>query len=151
MNKSKLPIRACSGVFLYTKDDRFLLAEKNRPNHPWQLPQGGVEKGETHAEAAKREIQEELGLKLEKLTEAEVIHTYEWPKKLQSERGFWGQEVHFFLAELPLNQEIKYDPDNLDEPQNSKIVTISEAEKLLKDPLYFEIIKKLHAQANQIK
>lgn len=150
MQISKLPIRQCSAVFIFTTDKRFLLAEKNRENHRWQLPQGGVEEGESHADAAQREVREELGLSLEKLTPTEIIHTYEWPSEHQAKRGFWGQAVHFFLAPLPPNQEIKYDRIHTDEPQNSKLVTLDEAEKLVTAE-YFQIIKKLHAQAHQTK
>lgn len=149
MNNANLPIRQCSAVFLYTPDGRFLLAEKNRPKFSWQLAQGGVEEGESHANAAIRETEEELGLKLKNVTDSGLTYTYEWPKEQQEKRGFWGQEVHFFLAPLPLDQEIKYNPDTPEEPQNSQLVTLNEAEKMLANPPYFEIIKQLYAQANQ--
>jgi len=149
MNNHKLTVRPCVAVFLYTEDGRFLLAEKNRPHNRWQIAQGGVEEGESHAEGARREMREELGLELSHLTPTSLTYIYEWPEVQKKLRGFWGQEVHFFLAKLPTDQKIKYNAADPKEPQNSKLVTLAEAEKLIENPAYFQIIQKLHAQAHQ--
>jgi len=43
-------------------DGRRLLLGHASPSPRWDIPKGGVEPGESHAEAARRELQEETGL-----------------------------------------------------------------------------------------
>ena len=50
--------------------DQILLVRKPRPSDAWQLPQGGIEEGETCEQAALRELLEETGLRLDA-----VIHS----------------------------------------------------------------------------
>lgn len=42
----------------------------------WHLPGGGVEEGESIAEAIIRELKEELDLNVTAVTETSVVHTY---------------------------------------------------------------------------
>lgn len=50
------------------KDDQLLLVKHTYiPQTAWTFPGGKIEKGETPEDAAKREMREELGLKLERL------------------------------------------------------------------------------------
>jgi 8-oxo-dGTP diphosphatase len=55
--------RAASGVLFFDTEGRILLI---RPSYKpgWELPGGYVESGETPTQAAVREVQEELGIKL---------------------------------------------------------------------------------------
>lgn len=63
--------RATSRLLLIDRDDRILLFlqyGKDRAVPPrWITPGGGVDPGETHDEAAVRELREETGLELEDL------------------------------------------------------------------------------------
>ena len=45
-----------------TGDARFLLVRASRPPHPWVLPKGHVEAGETPEQTARREVLEEAGV-----------------------------------------------------------------------------------------
>ena len=82
-----------------------LMAE--RSDHPgsWQFPQGGVEDGESEAQAVHREIAEELGLfRCEILkTSAKRTH-YKWPGHKPTPRGYErgnvGQEQTWFLLRI---------------------------------------------------
>ena len=49
------------------KDDKYFIAQRNRNKHmglSWEFPGGKVEKGETFEIALKREIKEELNIKI---------------------------------------------------------------------------------------
>ncbi len=148
MSNLSLSLRQCVSVFLYTSDGRFLLVKKNRPKHAWQLPQGGVESGESIEQALHREVKEELGFILGYVRSANKTHTYRWPMKIQSKRGFCGQCVHFFIASYPQGQEIIYNVDDPYEPQSSRLVSLAEARKIIDSNEYFFIIQELYAQAS---
>lgn len=54
--------RPCVLIALLNQKGQVLVGERNDINKPtWQLPQGGIEIGESTSEAAKREMREEIG------------------------------------------------------------------------------------------
>ncbi|MDO5659251.1 MAG: RNA pyrophosphohydrolase [Paracoccus sp. (in: a-proteobacteria)] len=58
-----LPYRPCAGVVLINRDGLVFAGQRiDNPGHAWQMPQGGIDKGETPREAALRELGEETGL-----------------------------------------------------------------------------------------
>ncbi|KAL7337272.1 NUDIX hydrolase domain-like protein, partial [Rhodotorula toruloides] len=69
---------------LERKADRtlYLLLKKNRKEHAWQFPQGGVEGEESLLEAAKRELHEETGVNVDVWPSGRVpagAYTYPFP------------------------------------------------------------------------
>ncbi len=81
-----------------------LLLHKPRKRDAWQLPQGGVEQGETIAQAAAREVQEEAGLVLgEPVCVSAAEYTYDFPAEFVARQQpvNCGQRLNFvaFLAE----------------------------------------------------
>lgn len=76
--------RLTSRVLLFDRDDRILLFLTAAPDSSgvarWLTPGGGVDPGETHLQAALRELEEETGLRLDALTGPVWAHDFdvEW-------------------------------------------------------------------------
>ncbi len=61
---SNLPLRKGVGVVLLNKNNKIFVAKRiDNPNDFWQMPQGGIDKGENPSEAALRELKEETSIK----------------------------------------------------------------------------------------
>lgn len=57
-----LPYRACVGVVLARPDGSIFTGERIDTPGAWQMPQGGIDEGETAETAALRELEEETGV-----------------------------------------------------------------------------------------
>ena len=81
---SDLPYRPCVGIMLFNKDGKVFVGQRiDQTVEGWQMPQGGIDKGETPKQAALRELQEEVGTdKAEILGEMEDWITYDLPAHL---------------------------------------------------------------------
>ena len=67
-NKNKLPLRVGVGIVLLNNDNKIFVGKRiDNPNNFWQMPQGGVDGNENFFDAAKRELEEETGVKSIKL------------------------------------------------------------------------------------
>ena len=59
---AKLPYRRNVGVMLMNADGHVFVGQRlDNPGPAWQMPQGGIDKGETPKDAALRELEEETG------------------------------------------------------------------------------------------
>ncbi len=61
--QSNLPYRPCVGILLINSDDKIFVGERRDTPGAWQMPQGGIDEGETPEAAARRELKEETGIK----------------------------------------------------------------------------------------
>lgn len=80
------------GIMLLNRDGRAFVGRRiNMPAgmSAWQMPQGGIDPGETPRQAALRELAEEAGTdKAEILGESRVWRHYELPEDVAG--GIWG-------------------------------------------------------------
>ncbi len=84
----------CFSLVLVKRGQRFLLVHERKHGQGWYLPAGGVEPGETFAEAALRETREEAGIDIELEGVLKIQHT-----PIQITSGAGGARIRvFFLA-----------------------------------------------------
>ena len=105
MNMQKLPMRNGVGVIILNNENKvFVGKRKDNPVNKWQMPQGGVEKGESYLSAMKRELYEETSIKsIEILNEINGFFEYELPKNLVGiiwKGKFRGQKQKWFIAKF---------------------------------------------------
>jgi putative (di)nucleoside polyphosphate hydrolase len=85
------PYRPCVGLMLVNRRGAVFVGNRiDTPGDHWQMPQGGVDEGETPQEAALRELGEEVGLApdlVEVLAESRDWHAYDLPAGLS--RRVW--------------------------------------------------------------
>jgi putative (di)nucleoside polyphosphate hydrolase len=77
----------------------------------WQLPQGGIDVGESAWQSIKREMAEELGTdKFKIIKYIPQFHKYKWPKVNQLQRGYRGQIQDLFILRFTgQDSDIKLD------------------------------------------
>ena len=64
MKKQDLPMRKGVGIIVLNKDNQVFVGKRiDNPGNKWQMPQGGVDKGEDYISAMKRELIEETSIK----------------------------------------------------------------------------------------
>ena len=105
MNMQKLPMRNGVGVIILNNENKvFVGKRKDNPVNKWQMPQGGVEIGESYLSAMKRELYEETSIKSIKiLREIDGFFEYELPKNLIGKiwKGkFRGQRQKWFIVKF---------------------------------------------------
>jgi putative (di)nucleoside polyphosphate hydrolase len=98
---ARLGYRKGVGIMLLNARDRVFVARRiDMPSAAWQMPQGGIDAGETPLEAAWREMLEEVGTdRAELLAESRNWLRYDLPPELARQlwRGrFRGQEQKWF-------------------------------------------------------
>jgi putative (di)nucleoside polyphosphate hydrolase len=93
--------RANVGAVIADRAGRVLAFRRARvAGEAWQLPQGGIEPGETPLAAVYREVKEETGIDpqhLEPLAETAGWLTYELPEQYRSSKTGRGQTQKWFL------------------------------------------------------
>jgi putative (di)nucleoside polyphosphate hydrolase len=95
--------RQCVGIMLLNGGGHVLVARRaDMPATPaWQMPQGGINPGETPRQAALRELEEEIGTaKAQILAESRDWMTYDFPGRLASrmwDGRYRGQRQKWFL------------------------------------------------------
>ena len=103
MKQNELPLRLGVGIIVLNKENKvFVGKRKDNPINKWQMPQGGVDRGENLINAMKRELKEETSIRsIEILKELEGWTEYELPDYLLGKiwRGkYRGQKQKWFIV-----------------------------------------------------
>ena len=105
---SELPLRNGVGIVVLNKDNKVFVAKRiDNPKNFWQMPQGGVDKGEDFLRAAYRELKEETSIKsVELINELDGTITYELPDRLLGiiwKGKYRGQRQKWFVMRFTGN------------------------------------------------
>ena len=98
-----LPLRLGVGIVVLNRKNEVFVAKRiDNPKNFWQMPQGGVDKGEKFYDAAKRELKEETNIKTIKfIKEIDGFISYLLPNELLGIiwRGkYKGQKQKWFIV-----------------------------------------------------
>ena len=105
MTKQNLPLRNGVGAIILNGENKvFVGKRRDNPIDRWQMPQGGVDVGETYLDAMKREIFEETSIKnIKILKELDGFFSYELPRNLVGviwQGKFKGQKQKWFIVKF---------------------------------------------------
>ena len=115
---NQLPLRIGVGIILLNHENKVFVGKRiDNPKNFWQMPQGGVDKNENFLEAAKRELQEETGIKsVQLIKELTSWLIYELPENLLGkvlEGKYRGQKQKWFIMKfIGKNEEINVKTKN---------------------------------------
>ena len=109
MSQKKLPLRIGVGaIVLNNKNKIFVGKRADNPVNKWQMPQGGVNKGENLINAMKRELMEETSIQnIKVLKKIDRWFKYELPKDLLGiiwKGKFRGQKQKWFIVRFIGNE-----------------------------------------------
>lgn len=102
VDPASLPYRPCVGIMLLNRRGEVFVARRTGSQADWQMPQGGIDKGEDARAAGLRELGEEIGTaEAEILAVTAATHRYDLPADLVGKvwGGRWrGQEQVWIAA-----------------------------------------------------
>ena len=152
MANHQLPMRTGVGIIVLNNNNQvFVGKRKDNPGDKWQMPQGGVDKGEDFITAMRRELIEETSIKnIRILKEIQNMYEYELPKNLVGiiwKGRFRGQRQKWFITKfLGKDDEINLDtqhPEFIDwkwiDPQDLPEVIVD-----FKKELYLNLLKEIN-------
>jgi len=117
-NNKQLPLRIGVGIILLNHENKVFVGKRiDNPKNFWQMPQGGVDQDENFLQAAKRELEEETGIKsVELVKELNGWLGYDLPENLLGkvlEGKYRGQKQKWFIMKfVGKNEEINIKTKN---------------------------------------
>ena len=109
MTEKKLPLRIGVGAIVLNSENKIFVGKRaDNPIDKWQMPQGGVDKGENFISAMKRELKEETSIQnIKILKQIDQWFEYELPKNLLGiiwKGKFRGQKQKWFVVRFIGNE-----------------------------------------------
>lgn len=112
--------RPCVGIALFNREGHVFVGRRRGGSelllHAWQMPQGGIDAGETPREAAHRELYEETNVtagSVRLLAESRAWHAYDLPSDLMKRawRGRYRGQTQKWIALGFLGEDSEIDVD----------------------------------------
>ena len=106
IDNTTLPHRIGVGIILLNDENKVFVGKRidNQEGNYWQMPQGGIDKNEDLLQAAKRELEEETGVKTGKIVkELNNWLTYDLPTNLVGKiwnGKYRGQKQKWFVMKF---------------------------------------------------
>jgi putative (di)nucleoside polyphosphate hydrolase len=147
------------GALLFNADGKVFVGERLDAPGAWQLPQGGVDKGEKPRQAVMRELEEEIGTaKAEILAKSAEWMAYDLPPEIAARvwgGRFRGQKQRWFALRFT-GEDREIDPANVKHPEfvGWKWVRLEDIPKLIvgfKKPLYQALAAEFKPLARELK
>tara|TARA_Y100000590_G_scaffold301819_1_gene340240 strand:- start:50 stop:529 length:480 start_codon:yes stop_codon:yes gene_type:complete len=151
---SKLPLRDGVGIIILNKNNKVFVAKRiDNPKDYWQMPQGGIDKGESYIDAAIRELKEETSIKsVSLIKEIKDFTSYYLPGHLLGiiwKGKFKGQKQKWFIMRFSGNDDEININTKKAEFLDWKWVNVNEITKLVVD-FKLDVYKKLELEIKKI-
>jgi len=147
--------RPNAGIALFHADGRVFLGRRlSGSQYAWQMPQGGIDAGETPLQAAVRELEEEIGVGPELVSLLEELPDWlscDFPTAIRRRQGWRGQRQKWFAFRfLGADSDVRLDR-HTPEFGAWRWADLSEAPSLVipfKRPIYEEVARRFARWAN---
>ena len=148
------------GIALFSKRGHVFVGRRINAHGPfqWQMPQGGVDKGEDTEAAALREMEEEIGVSPKLVSILEETNDwlyYDFPSDLKSRLSgpYYGQKQKWFALRFEgSDSDVRLDlhTPEFDAWRWCELSEVSEHIIHFKRPVYDEVIKRFEKWATPV-